>query len=180
MCSWNHVNVNQSHWFTYLCLVLIIQNHQCWLLLKQLWHCSWDICVFGGLCLLLLLPWNKNCTSMETGTPRDYGRVMVQMSFICIAGTLDPSSPYTLVSVSPRVGPWPGSPQVSGPSPGARIPGMSPGNPSLHSPIPDPSHSPRAGTSKSRESKDRSMLSNMLKSVIYLLIYKYTHFPTLH
>uniref|UniRef100_A0A8C1MGM0 Mediator of RNA polymerase II transcription subunit 14 n=1 Tax=Cyprinus carpio TaxID=7962 RepID=A0A8C1MGM0_CYPCA len=62
-------------------------------------------------------------------------------------GTLDPSSPYTMVSASPRVGPWPGSPQVSGPSPGARIPGMSPGNPSLHSPIPDPSHSPRAGTS---------------------------------
>uniref|UniRef100_A0A671NW79 Mediator of RNA polymerase II transcription subunit 14 n=1 Tax=Sinocyclocheilus anshuiensis TaxID=1608454 RepID=A0A671NW79_9TELE len=73
--------------------------------------------------------------------------VMVQMSFICVSGTLDPSSPYTMVSASPRVGPWPGSPQVSGPSPGARIPGMSPGNPSLHSPIPDPSHSPRAGTS---------------------------------
>uniref|UniRef100_A0A671P3A3 Mediator of RNA polymerase II transcription subunit 14 n=1 Tax=Sinocyclocheilus anshuiensis TaxID=1608454 RepID=A0A671P3A3_9TELE len=65
----------------------------------------------------------------------------------CSFGTLDPSSPYTMVSASPRVGPWPGSPQVSGPSPGARIPGMSPGNPSLHSPIPDPSHSPRAGTS---------------------------------
>uniref|UniRef100_A0A671NW32 Mediator of RNA polymerase II transcription subunit 14 n=1 Tax=Sinocyclocheilus anshuiensis TaxID=1608454 RepID=A0A671NW32_9TELE len=64
-----------------------------------------------------------------------------------VCRTLDPSSPYTMVSASPRVGPWPGSPQVSGPSPGARIPGMSPGNPSLHSPIPDPSHSPRAGTS---------------------------------
>ena len=52
-----------------------------------------------------------------------------------------------MVSPSQRVGTWPGSPQVSGPSPGARIPGMSPGNPSLHSPIPDASHSPRAGTS---------------------------------
>ncbi|KAG7220953.1 hypothetical protein INR49_010202 [Caranx melampygus] len=60
-------------------------------------------------------------------------------------GALDPSSPYPMVSPSPR-GQWPGSPQVPGPSPGARIPGMSPGNPSLHSPIPDP-HSPRAGTS---------------------------------
>ncbi|XP_061917691.1 mediator of RNA polymerase II transcription subunit 14 isoform X2 [Entelurus aequoreus] len=58
-------------------------------------------------------------------------------------GALDPSSPYAMVSPSHR-GPWPGSPQVSGPSPGARIHGMSPGNPSLHSPIPDP-HSPRAG-----------------------------------
>uniref|UniRef100_A0A665VSQ9 Mediator of RNA polymerase II transcription subunit 14 n=1 Tax=Echeneis naucrates TaxID=173247 RepID=A0A665VSQ9_ECHNA len=60
-------------------------------------------------------------------------------------GALDPSSPYAIVSPSHR-GQWPGSPQVSGPSPGARIHGMSPGNPSLHSPIPDP-HSPRAGTS---------------------------------
>ncbi|XP_029967180.1 mediator of RNA polymerase II transcription subunit 14 isoform X2 [Salarias fasciatus] len=60
-------------------------------------------------------------------------------------GALDPSSPYAMVSPSHRVQ-WPGSPQVSGPSPGARIHGMSPGNPSLHSPIPDP-HSPRAGTS---------------------------------
>ncbi|XP_061735676.1 mediator of RNA polymerase II transcription subunit 14 isoform X2 [Nerophis ophidion] len=58
-------------------------------------------------------------------------------------GALDPSSPYAMVSPSHR-GQWPGSPQVSGPSPGARIHGMSPGNPSLHSPIPDP-HSPRAG-----------------------------------
>ncbi|XP_028993149.1 mediator of RNA polymerase II transcription subunit 14 isoform X2 [Betta splendens] len=60
-------------------------------------------------------------------------------------GALDPSSPYPMVSPSHR-GQWPGSPQVSGPSPGARIHGMSPGNPSLHSPIPDP-HSPRAGSS---------------------------------
>lgn len=60
-------------------------------------------------------------------------------------GALDPSSPYAMVSPSHR-GQWPGSPQVSGPSPGARIHGMSPGNPSLHSPIPDP-HSPRAATS---------------------------------
>ncbi|CAB1329045.1 unnamed protein product, partial [Coregonus sp. 'balchen'] len=61
-------------------------------------------------------------------------------------GALDPSSPYARVSPSQR-GQWPGSPQVSGPSPGARIHGMSPGNPSLHSPIPDASHSPRAGSS---------------------------------
>ncbi|XP_066497238.1 mediator of RNA polymerase II transcription subunit 14 isoform X2 [Hoplias malabaricus] len=61
-------------------------------------------------------------------------------------GALDPSSPYPMVSPSQRAGTWPGSPQVSGPSPGARIHGMSPGNPSLHSPIPDASHSPRAGT----------------------------------
>ncbi|XP_061679090.1 mediator of RNA polymerase II transcription subunit 14 isoform X3 [Syngnathoides biaculeatus] len=59
-------------------------------------------------------------------------------------GALDPSSPYAMVSPSHR-GQWPGSPQVSGPSPGARIHGMSPGNPSLHSPLPDP-HSPRAGS----------------------------------
>lgn len=51
-----------------------------------------------------------------------------------------------MVSPSNR-GQWPGSPQVSGPSPGARIHGMSPGNPSLNSPIPDP-NSPRAGSSK--------------------------------
>ncbi|KAJ8004670.1 hypothetical protein DPEC_G00138730 [Dallia pectoralis] len=61
-------------------------------------------------------------------------------------GALDPSSPYAMVSPSQR-GQWPGSPQVSGPSPGARVHGMSPGNPSLHSPIPDASHSPRAGSS---------------------------------
>uniref|UniRef100_A0A8C7C534 Mediator of RNA polymerase II transcription subunit 14 n=1 Tax=Oncorhynchus kisutch TaxID=8019 RepID=A0A8C7C534_ONCKI len=60
-------------------------------------------------------------------------------------GALDPSSPYAMVSPNQR-GQWPGSPQVSGPSPGARIHGMSPGNPSLHSPIPDASHSPRAGS----------------------------------
>lgn len=53
-----------------------------------------------------------------------------------------------MMSPSQRAGNWPGSPQVSGPSPAARMPGMSPGNPSLHSPIPDASHSPRAGTSK--------------------------------
>uniref|UniRef100_A0A8C9L334 Mediator of RNA polymerase II transcription subunit 14 n=1 Tax=Pavo cristatus TaxID=9049 RepID=A0A8C9L334_PAVCR len=62
-------------------------------------------------------------------------------------GTIDPSSPYTMMSPSQRAGNWPGSPQVSGPSPAARMPGMSPANPSLHSPIPDASHSPRAGTS---------------------------------
>ncbi|XP_029568019.1 mediator of RNA polymerase II transcription subunit 14 [Salmo trutta] len=61
-------------------------------------------------------------------------------------GALDPSSPYAMVSPNQR-GQWPGSPQVSGPSPGARIHGMSPGNPSLHSPIPDASHSPRASSS---------------------------------
>uniref|UniRef100_A0A8C2G152 Mediator of RNA polymerase II transcription subunit 14 n=1 Tax=Cyprinus carpio TaxID=7962 RepID=A0A8C2G152_CYPCA len=83
-----------------------------------------------------------------TPSPSSLGLSMGQTSnFASPHGTLDPSSPYTMVSASPRVGPWPGSPQVSGPSPGARIPGMSPGNPSLHSPIPDPSHSPRAGTS---------------------------------
>ncbi|EPY75781.1 mediator of RNA polymerase II transcription subunit 14 isoform 1 [Camelus ferus] len=62
-------------------------------------------------------------------------------------GALDPSSPYTMVSPSGRAGNWPGSPQVSGPSPATRMPGMSPANPSLHSPVPDASHSPRAGTS---------------------------------
>uniref|UniRef100_A0A672R3J5 Mediator of RNA polymerase II transcription subunit 14 n=1 Tax=Sinocyclocheilus grahami TaxID=75366 RepID=A0A672R3J5_SINGR len=83
-----------------------------------------------------------------TPSPSSLGISMGQTSnFASPHGTLDPSSPYTMVSASPRVGPWPGSPQVSGPSPGARIPGMSPGNPSLHSPIPDPSHSPRAGMS---------------------------------
>uniref|UniRef100_A0A2K6M246 Mediator of RNA polymerase II transcription subunit 14 n=1 Tax=Rhinopithecus bieti TaxID=61621 RepID=A0A2K6M246_RHIBE len=68
-------------------------------------------------------------------------------SFASPHGTLDPSSPYTMVSPSGRAGNWPGSPQVSGPSPAARMPGMSPANPSLHSPVPDASHSPRAGTS---------------------------------
>ncbi|XP_009577295.1 PREDICTED: mediator of RNA polymerase II transcription subunit 14-like, partial [Fulmarus glacialis] len=52
-----------------------------------------------------------------------------------------------MMSPSQRAGNWPGSPQVSGPSPAARMPGMSPANPSLHSPVPDASHSPRAGTS---------------------------------
>ena len=63
---------------------------------------------------------------------------------VVFPGALDPSSPYAMVSPSQR-SQWPNSPQVSGPSPGARIHGMSPGNPSLHSPIPDP-HSPRAAT----------------------------------
>lgn len=63
-------------------------------------------------------------------------------------GALDPSSPYTMVSPSGRTGNWPGSPQVSGPSPATRLPGISPANPSLHSPVPDASHSPRAGTSE--------------------------------
>uniref|UniRef100_G1PZG2 Mediator of RNA polymerase II transcription subunit 14 n=1 Tax=Myotis lucifugus TaxID=59463 RepID=G1PZG2_MYOLU len=68
-------------------------------------------------------------------------------SFASPHGALDPSSPYTMVSPSGRAGNWPGSPQVSGPSPATRLPGMSPANPSLHSPVPDASHSPRAGTS---------------------------------
>ncbi|KAK1902707.1 Mediator of RNA polymerase II transcription subunit 14 [Dissostichus eleginoides] len=80
-----------------------------------------------------------------TPSPSSLGIAMGQTSFASPHGALDPSSPYAMVSPSHR-GQWPGSPQVSGPSPGARIPGMSPGNPSLHSPIPDP-HSPRAGTS---------------------------------
>ncbi|XP_034042041.1 mediator of RNA polymerase II transcription subunit 14 isoform X2 [Thalassophryne amazonica] len=80
-----------------------------------------------------------------TPSPSSLGIAMGQTSFASPHGALDPSSPYTIVSPSQR-GQWPGSPQVSGPSPGARIHGMSPGNPSLHSPIPDP-HSPRAGTS---------------------------------
>uniref|UniRef100_A0A672I9F1 Mediator of RNA polymerase II transcription subunit 14 n=1 Tax=Salarias fasciatus TaxID=181472 RepID=A0A672I9F1_SALFA len=80
-----------------------------------------------------------------TPSPSSLGIAMGQTSFASPHGALDPSSPYAMVSPSHRVQ-WPGSPQVSGPSPGARIHGMSPGNPSLHSPIPDP-HSPRAGTS---------------------------------
>ncbi|KAM4609479.1 mediator of RNA polymerase II transcription subunit 14 isoform 1-T1 [Polymixia lowei] len=80
-----------------------------------------------------------------TPSPSSLGIAMGQTSFASPHGALDPSSPYAMVSPSQR-GQWPGSPQVSGPSPGARIHGMSPGNPSLHSPIPDP-HSPRAGTS---------------------------------
>ncbi|XP_053732138.1 mediator of RNA polymerase II transcription subunit 14 isoform X1 [Synchiropus splendidus] len=78
-----------------------------------------------------------------TPSPSSLGIAMGQTSFASPHGALDPSSPYAIVSPNPR---WPNSPQVSGPSPGARIPGMSPGNPSLHSPIPDP-NSPRAGTS---------------------------------
>ncbi|XP_053418803.1 mediator of RNA polymerase II transcription subunit 14-like [Nycticebus coucang] len=63
-------------------------------------------------------------------------------------GTLDPSSPYTMVLPSGRAGNWPGSPQVSGPSPATYMPGVSPANPSLplHSPVPNASHS-QAGTS---------------------------------
>uniref|UniRef100_A0A7N8X9U9 Mediator of RNA polymerase II transcription subunit 14 n=1 Tax=Mastacembelus armatus TaxID=205130 RepID=A0A7N8X9U9_9TELE len=80
-----------------------------------------------------------------TPSPSSLGIAMGQTSFASPHGALDPSSPYAMVSPSHR-GQWPGSPQVSGPSPGARIHGMSPGNPSLHSPIPDP-NSPRAGTS---------------------------------
>ncbi|XP_033842585.1 mediator of RNA polymerase II transcription subunit 14 isoform X2 [Periophthalmus magnuspinnatus] len=79
-----------------------------------------------------------------TPSPSSLGIAMGQTSFASPHGTIDPSSPYPMVSPSHR-GQWPGSPQVSGPSPGARIHGMSPGNPSLHSPIPDP-HSPRAGS----------------------------------
>ncbi|TKS66944.1 Mediator of RNA polymerase II transcription subunit 14 [Collichthys lucidus] len=80
-----------------------------------------------------------------TPSPSSLGIAMGPTSFASPHGALDPSSPYAMVSPSHR-NQWPGSPQVSGPSPGARIHGMSPGNPSLHSPIPDP-HSPRAGTS---------------------------------
>ncbi|XP_061679089.1 mediator of RNA polymerase II transcription subunit 14 isoform X2 [Syngnathoides biaculeatus] len=79
-----------------------------------------------------------------TPSPSSLGIAMGQTSFASPHGALDPSSPYAMVSPSHR-GQWPGSPQVSGPSPGARIHGMSPGNPSLHSPLPDP-HSPRAGS----------------------------------
>ncbi|KAK0132385.1 Mediator of RNA polymerase II transcription subunit 14 [Merluccius polli] len=79
-----------------------------------------------------------------TPSPSSLGIAMGQTSFASPHGALDPSSPYAMVSPSQR-SQWPGSPQVSGPSPGARIHGMSPGNPSLHSPIPDP-HSPRAAT----------------------------------
>ncbi|XP_064413391.1 mediator of RNA polymerase II transcription subunit 14 isoform X2 [Latimeria chalumnae] len=83
-----------------------------------------------------------------TPSPSSLGITMGQTSnFASPHGTLDPSSPYTMMSPSQRAGNWPSSPQVSGPSPAARMPGMSPANPSLHSPIPDVSHSPRAGTS---------------------------------
>uniref|UniRef100_A0A669BG77 Mediator of RNA polymerase II transcription subunit 14 n=2 Tax=Oreochromis TaxID=8139 RepID=A0A669BG77_ORENI len=80
-----------------------------------------------------------------TPSPSSLGIAMGQTSFASPHGVLDPSSPYPIVSPSNR-SQWPGSPQVSGPSPGARIHGMSPGNPSLNSPIPDP-NSPRAGSS---------------------------------
>uniref|UniRef100_A0A8C7D7P3 Mediator of RNA polymerase II transcription subunit 14 n=2 Tax=Oncorhynchus TaxID=8016 RepID=A0A8C7D7P3_ONCKI len=83
-----------------------------------------------------------------TPSPSSLGIAMGPTSFASPHGALDPSSPYAMVSPSQR-GQWPGSPQVSGPSPGARIHGMSPGNPSLHSPIPDASHSPRTGSSDS-------------------------------
>ncbi|XP_044297689.1 mediator of RNA polymerase II transcription subunit 14 isoform X1 [Varanus komodoensis] len=83
-----------------------------------------------------------------TPSPSSLGITMGQnTNFASPHGTIDPSSPYTMMSPSQRAGNWPGSPQVSGPSPAARLPGMSPANPSLHSPIPDASHSPRAGTS---------------------------------
>ncbi|MEE6469608.1 hypothetical protein FKM82_008693 [Ascaphus truei] len=82
-----------------------------------------------------------------TPSPSSLGITMVQTAnFASPHGTLDPSSPYAMMSPSQRAGNWPGSPQVSGPSPAARMPGMSPANPSLHSPIPDASHSPRAGS----------------------------------
>nr|DBA34076.1 TPA: hypothetical protein GDO54_001676 [Pyxicephalus adspersus] len=91
-----------------------------------------------------------------TQSPSSIGISMVPSSnFASPHGTLDPSSPYTMMSPSQRAGNWPGSPQVSGPSPAARLPGMSPANPSLHSPVPDVSHSPRAGTSS------QSMPTNM-------------------
>ncbi|OCT91688.1 hypothetical protein XELAEV_18014747mg [Xenopus laevis] len=91
-----------------------------------------------------------------TPSPSSLGISMVPNSnFASPHGALDPSSPYTMMSPSQRAGNWPGSPQVSGPSPAARMPGMSPANPSLHSPVPDASHSPRAGTS------NQSMPTNM-------------------
>uniref|UniRef100_A0A8C7R9D3 Mediator of RNA polymerase II transcription subunit 14 n=1 Tax=Oncorhynchus mykiss TaxID=8022 RepID=A0A8C7R9D3_ONCMY len=90
-------------------------------------------------------PYHPNVPTQSPGTTHLLGSTSGN---ICLyfPGALDPSSPYAMVSPNQR-GQWPGSPQVSGPSPGARIHGMSPGNPSLHSPIPDASHSPRAGSS---------------------------------
>ncbi|XP_048396504.1 mediator of RNA polymerase II transcription subunit 14 [Stegostoma tigrinum] len=80
-------------------------------------------------------------------SPSSLGISMGQTpNFASPHGTIDPSSPYAMMSPSQRPGNWPGSPQLPGPTL-ARIPGMSPANPSLHSPIPDVSHSPRAGTS---------------------------------
>ncbi|XP_069492639.1 mediator of RNA polymerase II transcription subunit 14 isoform X2 [Ambystoma mexicanum] len=84
-----------------------------------------------------------------TSPPASYHNTVTPSPSMMITqspGTIDPSSPYTMMSPNQRVGNWPGSPQVSGPSPAARITGMSPANTSLHSPIPDVSHSPRAGT----------------------------------
>ncbi|XP_078514416.1 mediator of RNA polymerase II transcription subunit 14 isoform X2 [Lissotriton helveticus] len=84
-----------------------------------------------------------------TSPPASYHNTVTPSPSMMITqspGTLDPNSPYTMMSPTQRVGNWPGSPQVSGPSPAARITGMSPANTSLHSPIPDVSHSPRAGT----------------------------------
>uniref|UniRef100_A0A8C7C7H9 Mediator of RNA polymerase II transcription subunit 14 n=1 Tax=Oncorhynchus kisutch TaxID=8019 RepID=A0A8C7C7H9_ONCKI len=86
-------------------------------------------------------PYHPNVPTQSPGTTHLLGSTSGALS------ALDPSSPYAMVSPNQR-GQWPGSPQVSGPSPGARIHGMSPGNPSLHSPIPDASHSPRAGSSE--------------------------------
>uniref|UniRef100_A0A670I0J5 Mediator of RNA polymerase II transcription subunit 14 n=1 Tax=Podarcis muralis TaxID=64176 RepID=A0A670I0J5_PODMU len=83
-----------------------------------------------------------------TPSPSSLGITMGQnTNYASPHGPIDPTSPYTMMSPSQRPGNWPGSPQVSGPSPGARMPGMSPANPSLHSPVPDASHSPRAGIS---------------------------------
>uniref|UniRef100_A0A8C6VS46 Mediator of RNA polymerase II transcription subunit 14 n=1 Tax=Naja naja TaxID=35670 RepID=A0A8C6VS46_NAJNA len=83
-----------------------------------------------------------------TPSPSSLGITMGQnANFASPHGTIDSSSPYTMMSPSQRAGNWPSSPQVSGPSTASRMPGMSPANPSLHSPIPDVSHSPRAGTS---------------------------------
>uniref|UniRef100_A0ACB8FHL7 Mediator of RNA polymerase II transcription subunit 14 n=1 Tax=Sphaerodactylus townsendi TaxID=933632 RepID=A0ACB8FHL7_9SAUR len=84
-----------------------------------------------------------------TPSPSSLGITMGQSAnFTSPHGTIDPSSPYTMMSPSQRAGNWPGSPQVSGPSSATtRMTGMSPANPSLHSPVPDASHSPRAGTS---------------------------------
>ncbi|KAG8136426.1 hypothetical protein E2320_005007, partial [Naja naja] len=82
-----------------------------------------------------------------TPSPSSLGITMGQnANFASPHGTIDSSSPYTMMSPSQRAGNWPSSPQVSGPSTASRMPGMSPANPSLHSPIPDVSHSPRAGT----------------------------------
>ncbi|KAG7261764.1 hypothetical protein CRUP_009516 [Coryphaenoides rupestris] len=67
-----------------------------------------------------------------TPSPSSLGIAMGQTSFASPHGALDPSSPYAMVSPSHR-GQWPGSPQVSGPSPGARIHGMGGGRGQLAS-----------------------------------------------